>query len=67
MLYDRCKEFNALPYSGGMVDQDEHVMYLMATCLNVRRLHGVPYEEYGRLSRDQFDYIDYLRGAARGE
>lgn len=67
-LYDRCKEFGALPVAGGMLDQPEQVMTLMATCVNVRRLHAVPYERYGEMDRDTFMYIDWLRAEAnRGD
>lgn len=64
-LYDRCKEFGALPYAGGMVDQDDRVMRLMATCVNVRYLFNVKYEDYNKLDAATFQYIDQLRTAAR--
>lgn len=49
-----------------MIDQDGFIMGAMEWCLYVRRLHGVPLREYGKLSADQFQLIDRIRRVIRG-
>jgi hypothetical protein len=50
-----------------VIDQDEFIMGAMEWCAYIKHLHNIPLKQYGKLSGDQFQLIDRIRKAARGD
>jgi len=58
----RCKQYGALPFAGGMIDQPEDLMGLLELVSVVKRYHDIPLQEYGSLSPDEFRWLDRISG-----
>lgn len=58
----RCQHYGALPFAGGLVDQPEQLMSLLELVSVVKKYHEIPLNEYGKLTRDEFVWIDRISG-----